>query len=100
MWKKVLFISFGVLIFSLLFIEGNSLWQDKKRVQAQYDQMAAEVLRAEKERSQLSADLEYLSIPANFEKELRSRFNFHFKDERTIIVVPIASTGTAGSSGE
>ena len=100
MWKKVLFFLFVILVFSLLFIEGNSLWQDKKKVQEQYDQMAAEVLRAEKERGQLSADLEYLSIPINFEKEIRSRFNFHFKDEKTIIVVPITSTGTAGSSGE
>ncbi len=82
-------------MFSLLFVEGNSLWQDKKKVQAQYDQMAAEVLRAEKEKAQLSTDLEYLSIPENFEKEIRSRFNFHFKDEKTIIVVPITSTSSA-----
>ena len=100
MWKKVLFISFGILVFSLIFVEGSSLWQDKKKVQAQYDQMMVEVLRAEKERGQLSADLEYLSIPENFEKEIRSRFNFHFKDEKTIIVVPITSTGTTSASEE
>ncbi len=99
MWKKVLFLTFGVVVFSLLIIEGRSLWQDKKKIRAQYDQMNSEVVRAEKERSQLSADLEYLSLPSNFEKEIRSRFNFHFKDEKTIIVVPIASTGTTSSSG-
>ena len=100
MWKKVLLSLFGVVVFGLLFIEGHSLWREKKHVQEQYNEMNAEVLRAETERGQLSADLEYLSIPDNFEKEIRSRFNFHFKDEKTIIVVPIASTGTASSSGD
>ena len=99
MWKKVLLSLFGVVVFGLLFIEGHSLWREKENVQEQYDQMRVEVLRAKTESGQLSADLEYLSIPDNFEKEIRSRFNFHFKDEKTIIVVPIASTGTASSSG-
>lgn len=86
-------------MFSLLFVEGRSLWQDKEKVRAQYEQMQAEVLRAEKERGQLSADIEYLTLPANFEKEIRSRFNFHLKDEKTIIVVPIEATSAASSSG-
>lgn len=88
MWKKVALLSFGVLVFSLLFIEGRSLWSDKENIRGQYERIKADVLRAEKERGQLSADLEYLSLPENFEKEIRAKFNFHFKDEKTIIIVP------------
>ncbi len=100
MWKKVSLISFGVLVFSLLFVEGRSLWRDKEKVREQYEAMQAEVSRAEKERSQLSADIEYLLLPENFEKEIRSRFNFHLKDEKTIIVVPIEATSAATSAAE
>jgi cell division protein FtsB len=99
MWKKISLTFFGVLVFGLLFVEGRSLWQDKEKVRAQYEQMQAEVSRAEKERSQLTADIEYLSLPENFEKEIRSRFNFHLKDEKTIIVVPIEATSAIGGAG-
>ena len=100
MWKKISLAVFGVLVFGLLFVEGRSLWQDKEKVRAQYEEMQAEVTRAEKERGQLTADIEYLSLPANFEKEIRSRFNFHLKDEKTIIVVPIEATSAATSAAE
>lgn len=98
MWKKILLFLFWFVVFILLIIEGRSLWRDKENVRAQYEQMKSEVVLAEEERGRLSADLEYISLPSNFEKEIRSRFNFQFKDEKTIIVVPIVPTGTATSS--
>lgn len=36
----------------------------------------------------LKADLEYLKIPENLEKELRSRFNYKKPGEKLIIIVP------------
>ncbi len=36
----------------------------------------------------LKADLEYLKIPENLEKELRSRFNYKNPGEKLIIIVP------------
>lgn len=36
----------------------------------------------------LKSDLEYLKIPENLEKELRSRFNYKKPGEKLIIIVP------------
>lgn len=45
-----------------------------------------ERIRAEKE--MLGKELEYLSHPENFEKELRARFNYREPGEKLIIIVP------------
>ena len=50
-------------------------------------------LNSLKEDSQnLKSDLEYLEIPDNLEKELRSRFNYKNPGEKLIIVVPASNS--------
>ena len=43
----------------------------------------------------MKADLEYLKIPENLEKELRSRFNYKKPGEKLIIIVPSRQATTS-----
>ena len=54
--------------------------------------LEADARSLEEENRELLSDLRYFSKVENLIKELRSRFNYRFPDEKFIIVVPRPST--------
>jgi hypothetical protein len=58
----------------------------------------ASLTKAETEETSLQEEDQYLSNPANLEKELRARFNYKKPGETMVIIVPAASSSTGASS--
>lgn len=54
--------------------------------------LEADARSLEEENRELLSDIRYFSKVENLIKELRSRFNYRFPDEKFIIVVPRPST--------
>lgn len=57
----------------------------------------ASLTKAQAEETSLQEENQYLSNPANLEKELRARFNYKKPGETMVIIVPSASS-TASST--
>jgi cell division protein FtsB len=96
MLKNVLVAIFLAL---LVFVgaELKSIFEEKNSIAAQFAEMEKELERARAERGRLEADLLYISVPENLEKELRSRFHYQDPGEKVLILVP-SSSSTATTS--
>ena len=82
----------GLIVFTAVL--GNQLYAFRSKLtdaKKEYDAVAAKQTAAEVDNGRLKAELDYLSQPANLERELRSRFNYKNPDEKLIIMVPKAS---------
>ena len=80
----------GLQIYSSL-VHGNKLVQEIRDIEHKLQE-------AQVDHMHLRSELEYYSLPANFEKELRARFNYRKEGEKLIIVVPRSSSSTATST--
>lgn len=76
----ILVVLLGIQIYSFQ-AQGNAFAKQAADLQLQMD-------KAQKDHEQLTGDSQYLQDPANLEKELRARFNYHAPDEKMIILVP------------
>jgi predicted PurR-regulated permease PerM len=53
------------------------------------------LLKSQGQEASLQEETQYLSNPANLEKELRARFNYKKPGETMVIIVPAASSTTS-----
>lgn len=98
MLKNILIIFFfGLLIF--VGVELHSISKQKEAVSAQFETAKKELEQAKIERGRLEADLHYISIPENLDKELRSRFHYQGPSEKVLILVPSANSTSATTTG-
>lgn len=81
-----------VIIVGLVSLQALSFWREKKSVLVDFKTLVEELKKTEEEQEAIQAELEYLANPINLEKEIRARFNLKKPGEKTIIVVPQAST--------
>ena len=79
----------GVQVFSFVRQE----WQ----LGSELADVQANLTKAQTEETSLQEENQYLSNPANLEKELRERFNYKKPGETMVIIVPSASS-TASST--
>lgn len=97
MSRKLIIILFSIL-FLFLCAELISLWQQKSSLEAQFGEVKSQFDITKKERDQLKADLLYLSVPANLEKELRDRLHYQAPGEKVIILVPREASTTSSTA--
>lgn len=83
----------------LVGVEAYRLWSEARNLQANYDAAKQKLSAAEADQKQLQADLEYVSQPQNFEKEVRARFNYRAPGETMIVIVPQVASSSAATSG-
>ena len=85
MLKK--FLIGGVLVLLVVLgAELRSLWIEKENMSGQYDVAKKQFETSQKERGRLEADLNYLFLPENMDKELRARFHLQLPNEKVIIL--------------
>lgn len=56
------------------------------------DQINKDLLKAQADNRAIQSDYQFYLNPVNLEKELRARFNYSLPGEKTIIIVPQASS--------
>ncbi len=87
MLKNVLIVIFiALLIFAG--VELISLLGQRESIAAQSEDIRKELEEARVEKGKLEADIQYISIPENLEKELRARFHYQDPEEKVLILVP------------
>ena len=97
MLKNVLIVIFiALLIFAG--VELVSILRQKESMAAQSEDIRKELEEAKAERGRLEADLRYISIPENLEKELRARFHYQDPGEKVLILVPRDNTAASTST--
>ncbi|TSC59636.1 MAG: hypothetical protein LiPW15_656 [Parcubacteria group bacterium LiPW_15] len=97
MLKNILIVIFmALLVFAGM--EIRSILGQRVSVSAQFEEARKELEQAKTERGRLEADLNYVSIPENLEKELRARFHYQSPDEKVMILVPRENTTTSTST--
>jgi len=79
-----------ILSSALLFLgyEAYSFYVDKNIKNEKLFKLTAELGTIEEENKTTKEKLEYFSHEENLEKELRSKFNYKYPDEKMIIIVP------------
>ena len=82
----IVLIFVGIRVFSLL-SEEHSLEQNMTDIQTRLTQEKAQ-------EADLQEEMQYLSNPANLEKELRSQFNYKKPGETMVIIVPATTSTT------
>ncbi len=85
----------AILLFLLLAVLGNEIyffWKKNQAAETRYQQLQGELDKARADYSRLQSDFTYYLNPANLEKELRARFNYHQPGENLIIIVPKATS--------
>lgn len=94
-------IGLSVLII-LTFVQIGVFYRREKALEDNFAQVLESAKRAEEEYKTLQADYQYYQNPANLEKELRARFNYHSPDEKLIVIVskPSSTAATASSSAQ
>ena len=88
--RIVAVIALSILII-LMGIQAGLFYTKKVTLEKQHAQVIEQAKQADAEYKTLEADYQYYQNPANLEKELRARFNFHLPDEKLIVIVPKAS---------
>ena len=66
-------------------------WQ----LSGQLADVQANLVKAQTQETTLQNETQYLSNPANLEKELRARFNYKKPGETMVIIVPAAKSTTS-----
>ena len=91
-------IGLGILII-LMMVQIGVFYVRERDLEKNYAQVVESAKKADAEYAKLEADYHYYQNPANLEKELRARFNYHSPDEKLIVIVPkVSSTATAVSA--
>lgn len=80
----------GLQLYSSL-LRKNELIRERDAIELRLQQARIDEIR-------LRGELEYYSIPENFEKELRARFNYRREGEKLIIIVPRNSSSSPSTS--
>ncbi len=85
-----------------MLIQIGSFYKQQKALEVNLAQVMQQVKKADADYKSLQADYEYYQNPANLEKEIRSRFNYHSPDEKLIVIVPKPSStiDSVGTSSE
>ncbi len=78
---------------ALIFVSGQ-LYFSNRTLSASAGSLRLRLEALKADSLNLSSDIEYLKIPENLEKELRSRFNYKNPGEKLIIVVPSSQSST------
>jgi cell division protein FtsB len=73
--------------------------REERSLAQTFSDVSARLEQAKVQEQDLSAEMSYLSNPANLEKELRARFNYAKPGETMVVIVP-SSTATSSASGE
>ena len=60
----------------------------KEEAEKRFTELQTKLNGLESENRKVQDDIQYYSNTANLLKELRSQLNYHWPDEKTIIVVP------------
>lgn len=87
MWKLGVSLLLGVLILAAGF-ELYGVYDAYAGAEANHSELKAKLDVLKKENGELEAEVSYLNIPENLLKELRTRFNYKFPGEKSIIIVP------------
>ncbi|MCL5733785.1 MAG: septum formation initiator family protein [Patescibacteria group bacterium] len=85
---KVLVPAILIILFLFLSFQLVSFWFRKNDAAAQLANLQSGLSSSQKDLANLQSDLEYYLNPANLEKEIKGRFNYHSPGEKMIIVVP------------
>lgn len=83
------------LIIILMLVQISSFNSQQAELKDNLAQVMKASEKAEADYTALQADYEYYQNPANLEKEIRSRFNYHSPDEKLIVIVPKPSSTQA-----
>ena len=93
---------FVVCLFSLFFIALSVqvviFLREKGKIDEEAQSLSAELLKTRSEQASLKSELQYYTNPINFEKELKSRFNYRREGEQFVILVPRESTSSPSST--
>jgi cell division protein FtsB len=86
---SIVLILLGMRIFSFI--------EEERQLSQTLSDTEARLQKAQTNEANLSAQLQYLQNPANFQKELRAQYNYKKSGETMMIIVPQQSS-TASSS--
>lgn len=85
---KVVAIIFLSILLVILGFQIYIFWGKEKRINTEFLELKKKMEAALIEKENLKNELDYLSNPANLEKELKGRFNYRRPQENMIIIVP------------
>lgn len=89
----------GVCVFTILVgLQIYSSLARKNELVRERDDIESRLKEAQIDAMRLRGELEYYSMPENFEKELRARFNYRKEGEKLIIIVPRNSSSSQSTS--
>jgi cell division protein FtsB len=89
----------AALSFAIIFlgVKIYGFWRQERDLSAQLADIQARFDKTQADNQNLQQDLEYLSNPANLEKELRTRFNYKTPGETMVVIVPTQSSTASGT---
>jgi cell division protein FtsB len=76
------------LVLVAVVIQGYLIFQERNKLKETLSDLDSRLEALLSENAKLRSELEYFSHPENLEKELRSKFNYHYPDEKMMIIVP------------
>ena len=89
-----------ILTIALVFV-GTQIFsslKEKRSLSQTFTDVESRLQDAQAEEQNLSTEVNYLSDPANLEKELRSRFNYAKPGETMIIIVQSSTPASVAST--
>jgi len=90
--------SLGIFLIAVWF-EAYVFYGKRKTAREELEVLREKVTALREDRERLDREAEYLSHPANLEKELRARFNYRDIGEKLMILVPAASSTSSSPPG-
>ena len=94
-------LAFAIFLFIVLIFVGWQAFGFFRQAQALHQNLSdieSRLASAKADEANLEEQTQYLSNPANLEKELRTQFNYKKSGETMIIIVPQQVSSTATSS--
>ncbi|MDP3956615.1 MAG: septum formation initiator family protein [bacterium] len=84
------FIVMLLLVVAIVFVgyHAYQFYVTKGEAEKKFTELQTKLDGLETENKKVQNDIQYYSNTANLLKELRSQLNYHWPDEKTIIVVP------------
>lgn len=80
------------LFLILITVQIYAFWGKRDEERTRFEEAQAALEKAKQDQGRLARDFEFYLRPENLEQELRARFNYKAPDEKTIILVPGASS--------
>lgn len=90
-----------ILAFGLIVFLGVKIYQFSaltKASELESANLSKQIQKAEDEANKIKSDLDYLSMPENKEKEIRSRSNYRAPEEHSLVLVGGASSTSSLSN--